>query len=333
MKDEFKDRGFDLRRFLMLLSRRLWMLLVGAVIGAALFGAFRFMKEKVYAPEQVYRNDSEYLIEFTKGQEEETQAYFNDYTWNDVLKTDAIAGTASQLLDGIDKAYIANAVSVPTMSDIHIIHVYVEDTDPEKADQIQTAMELSLGFFPAYYDGMESITSLNRGKAVPVTEASTIFRWAAAGAVIGCIIAALILAYHYIMDDRIMIAEDIRTSGARCLGVLFKGREDEKEEERLKEALNSFFKGKKEIRMIDPAGTAVSSAAADKIKAMLPEDISFNTGNKDAALLVCVAAGSLSISELKRFMADKDTAVVFCEAGYKLHRLYYFYGNVKEKKA
>ncbi|MBP5608930.1 MAG: hypothetical protein J6X66_11800, partial [Lachnospiraceae bacterium] len=271
-----------------------------------------------------------YLISFAEGKEVDTQASFNDYTWNDILDSDIIAGTASKLMSGMTKEYLANATTVPTMSDIRLFHIYVEDPDAEKADMMQTALELALAILPEYVDGMENISAIERGKAELVIPVTTITRWAVAGAVIGVLAALLLTAYVYIMDDTVRIAEDIKSSGARCLGVMFRNAESKAEEDRLKAALNEVFKDVKEIRMTDPAGTAVSSAEADKIKSMLPEDIKYNTGNREAADLFCVAAGSIGISELKRFIEGKEANVVLCGADHKLHRVYYFYSNKKE---
>ena len=328
VKDEFADRGFDLRRFLMLAVRRLWIVILGAVTGALLFGVFSYVKQIIYAPEPIYRNDSLYHITFTQ---EEAKDYYNDYTWNDVLDTDAIAGIASEFMKDTDKNYIAASTTVPTMSDISLFHVYVDDPDPQKADDIQTALSLALSIFPQYISGMDSIEVMDRGSAQLLIWNTTIVRWTVAGAIIGVLASLFILAYVYIMDDTVRIAEDIRTAGGRCLGVLFKDKESPREEERLKEALNEAFSKAGEIRMIDPAGTAVSAETAGRIRAMLPDTIEFNTGNKDARVLLCVAAGSISISELKRFTSEGNTDIVFCDAPYKLHRIYYFYANRREK--
>lgn len=330
MKDEFIDRGFDLRRFLMLAVRRLWIVILGAAVGALLFGAFSYVKQIILAPEPVYRNDSLYLITFT---EEEAKDYYNDYTWNDVLDTDAIAGIAAKFMNDTDKDYIAASTTVPTMSDISLFHVYVDDPDPQKADDIQNALSLALSIFPQYISGMDNIEIMDRGTAQLLIQNNTMIRWTVAGAVIGVIAALFVLAYVYIMDDTVRIAEDIKTAGGRCLGVLFKDKESVREEERLKEALNDAFSKDGEIRMIDPAGTAVSAETAGKIKAMLPDTVKFNTGSKDAKVLLCVAAGSISIAELRRFTSEGNTEIVFCDAPYKLHRIYYFYTKRKEKPA
>ena len=314
----------------MLSVRKIWMIMIGAAAGAILFGGFAFIKQKVYAPDPVYRNDSLYLISFTEGKEVDTQASFNDYTWNDIIDSDIIAGTASKFMSDMSKEYLADATTVPTMSDIRLFHIYVEDPDAKKADLMQNALELALAILPEYVDGMENISAIERGKAEPVIPLTTITRWAVAGAVIGALVALLLAAYVYIMDDTVRIAEDIRTAGVRCLGVMFKNTESKAEEERLKKALNDVYKDVKEIRMIDPAGTAVTAEEAGKIKAMLPEDTEYNTGSSKAEDLLCVAAGSISISELKRYTEGKEANVILCGADHKLHRVYYFYSKKKE---
>ena len=45
MKEDLNDKSFDLRRFLMLSVRKIWMIIIGAVVGAVLFGGFAFIKQ------------------------------------------------------------------------------------------------------------------------------------------------------------------------------------------------------------------------------------------------------------------------------------------------
>ena len=331
MKETTEER-FDLRRFLLLGGSRIWMLLIGAVVGAALFGAFRFAKQELYGPEQLYRNDTLYAIEFTEGEQDETQLYFNDYTWNNVLDSDLIAGVAASLVDGADKAAIAAATTIPTMSDIRLFHVYVDHSDPKMADNIQNALEIALGSFSYTERGFDSISVWDRGKAEPLHEPSTILRWAVAGAFIGVLIAFFALAYHYIMDDAIRLAADAERAGAKCLGVLLSDRKNDEEEERLEKAVKQEFRGVKEVRIVDPAGTAVDEETARKVKELLPEGININSGDPEAKRLYCVEAGSVTMAELKRLMGGAREALILCDASPKLHKAYYFYGMKKKEK-
>ncbi|MCR5250251.1 MAG: hypothetical protein K6E50_06580 [Lachnospiraceae bacterium] len=327
-----RDAGFDLRRFLLLFVRRLWMFLPGMVIGALLFGGYRFVKEKIFAPETIYRNDTLYSIEFTIGQEGETQAWYNDATWNDVIDTDVIAGVASRFLTDVNKSTIAKASFVPTLTDIHMFHVYVDDRDPQRADDIQNALGLALQIFASTAPGFESISVWDRGKAKVVEEISTILRWTVAGACIGALVSFLLLAYCYVMDDRILLAADVRRGGGKCLGVMFKGKEDAREEARLREELQKQFKDTEALRIVDPVGTAVPAEAARHVMEMLPEGIRLNTGEKDAEKLICIAAGSVGVAELSRFLEHENGAVVLCEASPSLHRAYYFHSVKRNAK-
>ncbi|MBR5421425.1 MAG: hypothetical protein IK115_09785 [Lachnospiraceae bacterium] len=324
------DEGFDLRRFLLLGGRRAWVILPAALIGALLFSAFRFIKQEVYAPEPLYRNDTLYMIEFTEGLQEETQLYFNDYTWNEVIDSDRIAGVAVGMVEGVDRAALNAATTVPTMSDIRFFHVYVDYTDPQTADLIQNALEVTLGSFSFNARGFDSISVYTRGKAQRLFTPGTIHRWCIAGAIIGALVGCFVLAWLYILDDRIRLVRDVERAGGKCAGVIFMGQHDEEEESRLRAALAAELKGAKELRIVDPAGTAITAAAAAAIRSFLPEDITEGS-SAEAKHLYCVSAGSISMAELSRQLGDRKETVVLCDADRKLHKAYYFYGMKKDK--
>ena len=164
-QDEFMAERFDLRRFLLLSAGKVWWLLIGAVLGAVLAGGGYYLRHNMNSAPEVYRSDAMYYITFTEGEQDTTQLYYNDYTWNDVLDSDQIAGVAATMAGGITKEQIAAATRVPTMSDIRMIHVYVETGDPETAESIQNAMGIALGYFAHQTEGFEEIVQWDRQPA------------------------------------------------------------------------------------------------------------------------------------------------------------------------
>ena len=332
MDEDFLRQPFNLRRFVLLGGRRLWIVLPVMLAGAVLFGLFCYIKQEVYGPEPFYRCDSLYHIDFAGGQEEEAQAWFNDYTWNDVIDSDVIAGVAATILDGIDKQYIADATFVPTMTDIHLFHIYVDDPSAEKAEKIRDALEITLASFSFRRGDIDDISSWKRGDAELVTHTSTLLRWVIAGAVVGLLAGLAMLAAHYILDDTIRLEKDVENAGARCLGVVLKDKKDEKEEQRLKELLAEELKGVSQLRIVDPAGTAISEKSAAYVRGLLPGGIKLNTGDPEAKTLLCVEAGSISASELHRQLQGRKEAAILCDARAALHQAYYFFGRRKEKK-
>ena len=332
-EESFLREPFDLRRFVLLAGRRSWIVLPVMLAGAVLFGLFCFVKQEVFGPDPFYRCDSLYHIDFAGGQEEEAQAWFNDYTWNDIVDSDVIAGVAATILDDIDKQYIADATFVPTMTDIHLFHIYVDDPDAEKAEKIRDALEITLASFSFRRGDIDDISSWKRGDAELVTHTSTLLRWVIAGAVVGLLIGLAMLAGHYILDDTVRLEKDVEKAGARCLGVVLLGKKDEKEEKRLKEQLAAELEGVSQLRIVDPAGTAISEKSAGYIRSLIPGSIKLNTGDAGAKTLLCVEAGSITASELHRQLAGKDEAAILCDAKPGLHYAYYFYGKRKEKRS
>ncbi len=330
-KEEFLRQPFDLRRFVLLGGRRLWIALIVMLAGAVLFGMFCFLKQEVLGDDPFYRCDSLYHIDFAGGQEEEAQAWFNDYTWNDIIDSDVIAGVAATILDDIDKQYIADATFVPTMSDIHLFHIYVDDPDADKAKKIRDALEITLASFSYRRADIDDISSWKRGDPELTIHTSTLLRWIIAGAVIGLLVGMAAVAGHYILDDTVRIEKDVENAGARCLGVVLQGKKDEKEEKRLKELLAKELEGVEQLRIVDPAGTAISEKSAGYIRSLIPGSIKLNTGDAGAKNLLCIEAGSITASELHRQLGGKKEAAILCDVKPGLHYAYYFYGKRKEK--
>ena len=191
----------DRKLYLRLLVRQWYILVIAMVAGAAVFGGARFLKENFFSGPAVYRNDSTYYITFTQGQQDVTQLYYNDYTWNDVLDSDQIAGVAATLSGGMSKEELAEAVSIPTMSDIRIIHVYADHTDPQKADEIQNAVSIALAHFANSAEGFDSISMWDKGSAKEIKAPERISRYAAFGAVLGIIVGYFIAGYRAVVHD------------------------------------------------------------------------------------------------------------------------------------
>ena len=273
-QDAFMAERFDLRRFLLLSAGKLWWLLIGAVLGAVLAGGGYYLRHNMNPAPEVYRSDALYYITFTEGEQDTTQLYYNDYTWNDVLDSDQIAGVAATMAGGITKEQIAAATRVPTMSDIRMIHVYVETGDPETAESIQNAMGIALGYFAHQTEGFEEIVQWDRQPAEVLKEANLINRWIIAGAVLGAICALLFVAFVYVMDNKVRLEKDLyRIDGLRdkIVGSLFAGKKDKKEQEHLREIMAEALEGRSTL-LIDWLGEEMpSEEVIAEIRALCPE--------------------------------------------------------------
>ncbi len=350
-KENFMAEGFDLRRFLLLATGKVWWLFIGAVIGALLFGGGYYAKHTLKAEPAVYRSDALYYIAFTEGKQDVTQLYYNDYTWNDVLDSDEVAGIAAMMSGGLTKEQIAAATRVPTMSDIRFIHVYVDDSDPEVAEQIQNAIGVALSYFSHQVDGIDEIAQWDRKEPEIYKDKNLINRWLIAGAVLGAVCALLGVAYVYVMDDKIRLEKDLyRIPGMRekVVGSLFAQKSDAKEEQQLKERLAEIVGEQTQVKLVG-LEQAPGDAVEKMIRAALPEGVEIvkakaksgngkkkkasaeakknaeNTEAAGAVSICCVKAGSLRAEQLERLWNQTKAAdaVVLTDVKYSLHKAYY----------
>ena len=216
--------NFDMKRFLLLCWRRFFVtLVISAVTGAILFFIADIVRVKALHGDKLYRSEALYYITFDADNDGTIVHYYNDYTWNDVLDTDRIAGVAAKEL-GLSKEEGAAATSIPTMSDIKMIKVYVDMSDAGQAEKCQDAIGRALADFGSSTEGFTSIEAWNREAVTELKVRGYYGRFAAAGAVTGIIFGVLIMMLLYSLDDSVRVASDITSfSDVPAAGVLFKG--------------------------------------------------------------------------------------------------------------
>jgi len=197
--DEFMRGGIDLKRFFLLTKKKLRMLLPAVLIGMALFGGGYLAVHFGFAGPQIYRSEALCYISFDTETAQETQLYYNDYTWNAVLDSDEIAGHAAAA-SGISKEEIAAATFIPTMSDIRMIRIYFDAQAPERSLEIRSALLPALADFAERTEGFRGVESWDLVDAYPVEHANHVGRWLILGAVLGLIFGVLFVLYRSAMD-------------------------------------------------------------------------------------------------------------------------------------
>lgn len=208
MNDYMLER-VDYKRFVLINIKRIWIIIAGAVIGAALFALGYYVKNTILASEPMYRNDAMYHIVFDVDRYELTQHYYNDYTWNDVIDSDKIAGVAAKKLN-MDQTDIYEMTDVPTMSDITYFHLYVDAKEPELADKVQDALTDVLVEFAAEDEDFVSITRMDLNEASKIEKDNLSLRTTVAGGVIGLLFGFLLMCLLSAMDDAVYTIRDAK---------------------------------------------------------------------------------------------------------------------------
>ena len=213
---------FDWKRFWLLNRKAMWKLIPAILLGCLLFGGVYLLNRVVFAEPDVYRSQVLYSITFEPEQNANIHHYYNDYTWNDILDSDQIAGVAAEAL-GYTKEEVAAAVSIPTMSDIRLIWVYAQHTDPHEAERIQSAIGEALILFAQRTDGFERIEVWDTNDTEVIEEDFLLGRNLVCGAIVGLVTAALWLCHKHAMDDSVYLERDVQQRyGVPAIGAVFK---------------------------------------------------------------------------------------------------------------
>ena len=312
------NEPFDFKRFALLNIKRIWIVLLAVVIGALLFlGLYSLYRS---GKEPIYRSDILYEIQFDRNQVDNIHDYYNDYTWNDILDSDAIAGVAADLL-GVDKADIAASTTIPTMSDIRFIHVYVDTDSANRSRLYADAMAIALSSYAMTTDGFASISIVDDEQVFMVEAGSYFVRCTLSGAVVGLIIGLLVLCYTNAMDDRIYFAGDIRRQlGRVCIYPFFEAKANSLED----------IEGKSPVIETCQCGEDEAKLTQDIIKAA---KLATNKANDNQDVVMVVRAGVSSVLALKRDYDNilaKGSNVLAIIIYYKDARLYRaYYGQEK----
>ncbi len=197
--DEFMRQGIDLKKFFLLTKKKLWLLLPAILIGMAVFGGGYLLAHFVLADPPLYRSEALIYISFDTDTAQETQLYYNDYTWNAVLDSDEIAGKAAEN-SGIPKEEIAAATFIPTMSDIRMIRIYIDAETPERSTRIRSALLDALSDFALRTEGFCGVESWDLTEPCLTERENLVGRWLILGSVVGAIGGILFTLYRCAMD-------------------------------------------------------------------------------------------------------------------------------------
>ena len=126
--------GIDLKLMALLYRKKIWISLVGMLVGAVFAGGLYFLMHVLYAPAREYEAVSKLYLTFAKDDDGDAYQYYNGYTWNDLMKTEPIMDKIMDtLLKETDYAGdketlrrdVEAAVSADILSDIQIGRAHV----------------------------------------------------------------------------------------------------------------------------------------------------------------------------------------------------------------
>ena len=222
--DVYMKQGMDLKRLVLVLGRKLWLILAEVVLGAVLGGITYKVVTNITNGEPEYRASADYYISFF----ESGPDYYNAYTWDNILRDDPIVDYALTLLPAeITKDMVKAAVSGEMLGDYRILTVHVNAPTKELADIIAKAYQDSLWNFGQKMDLLDKVELWSQEEAVLFEKNTKTANAAFLGALIAGILVIFGLWFYYILEDAVYVEKDGELRfGLPVYGLLTKGNDE-----------------------------------------------------------------------------------------------------------
>ncbi len=242
MENRYWKQGMDLKRLVLVLGRKLWLILAGAVIGAVLGGVAYKLVTNILDGEPEYQANADYYITFNFDEFNYGADYYNAYTWDGILRDDPIVDYALTLLpEEITKDMVKAAVTGEMLGDYRILTVHVNAETKEKADMIAAAYKESLWNFGQEIELLDSVELWSQEEAVEYEKNNKTANAALLGALIVTLLVIFGLLFYYVLEDACYVERDAEERfGFPVYGLLTK-RQDAAQKEMLKQNLSFAF--------------------------------------------------------------------------------------------
>ena len=289
------DEAMNLRSFYLRLFRKIWIVPLAMIIGAVIGGGVYTLATVTFGPQRMYSADATLYISFAYDEKKGSLVdYYNAFTWNTLIPTDAIMEPIVEDLEKNGINVISEAVSKATdnngsgniltmdelraainadiPSDVRVMVLSATHPDKDMTDKIMKAAVKALVRYGNINDAFDSIKRLGENEARLVTYTDRTKVAVIFGAICAFVVAILGLMLADVLDDAVYVPEDAekryRTS---VLGTLFKNSKGKEEffRNELKAAFVNTVAGKSQIAVIstdsvDDAGQSEKDCAALK---------------------------------------------------------------------
>lgn len=242
-KKGYMNQGIDLKRLVLVLGKKLWLILAATVLGAVLGGMTYKVVTGITNGEPEYRASADYYISFF----EDGADYYNAYTWDNILRDDPIVDYALTLLPKeITKDMVKASVTGEMLSDYRILTVHVNAKSKEVADTIAAAYEKSLWHFGQEMDLLDKVERWSQEDAVLFEKNNKTMNAAFLGAIVAFLLVTFVVLFYYILEDAFYVERDAEERfGLKVYGLLTK-QNDEIQKQIFRDHLNYVF-GAEEI--------------------------------------------------------------------------------------
>lgn len=220
INEEYLNRGMDLKRLVLYLQKKAWLVIVLAIFGAVCGGIVYQVVRGVKMPVE-YESVSKLYISFGNDENGEAYQYYNGYTWNDLLDTDPILDIIMNALPGYERDEVREATTAEILSDIRLLTVTVRGDNEKFVREIRNAVESGLREYAKKSKELVQIETIRSGAPERVYWDDRTTAACVTGAVILGILSLLGVGVSYALDESVYVQEDVEKQyGCKALGIL-----------------------------------------------------------------------------------------------------------------
>ena len=201
----------NIKLLFLYLLRKCYLVLLGALLGALLFGGGYYLKNFTFAPSPDWVAKSELYLTYAPEVRLEN-VYINDYTWQTLSASDAcLDEVMANLSFDTTKEYLRSVATAGLESDVRLVILTVTCKNPKEAVDIAHAYEnalIKLGERMVDVEEVQIFTSPQT--AEKKMQDNRTLRMSITGAVVGAVFALLILLFAFALDDSVFLPEQTR---------------------------------------------------------------------------------------------------------------------------
>lgn len=207
----YADAGMDMKKWILMLLHRFWMVLAAAAAGAVLGGIVYTVIHTVPESEREYRAVSKVYLDFATDESGQVYQEYNGYTWNDLMITDPILDlTMSYLSEDYTREEVMEATEATILSDLRLLTVTITTNHADRTDAILAATDQALEEYGSTAKEFIQIQVIQTTQASLVVADSRLVQAVVLGLVIAVAVVLLGMLLYYVLDDRILVASDVK---------------------------------------------------------------------------------------------------------------------------
>lgn len=220
MNEEYLNRGMDLKRLALYLQKKIWLVIMLAILGATCGGIIYQVVRSMRMPVE-YEAVSKLYISFGHDESGEVYQYYNGYTWNDLLDTDSILDIVMTALPGYERRQVQDATTAEILSDIRLLTITVKGDNEKFVREIQDAVENGLREYARESKELDQIEVIRSGAPERVYWDDRTTSACVTGAILLGVLAMLVIGFNYVLDEAVYVQEDVEKKYSfKALGIL-----------------------------------------------------------------------------------------------------------------